>query len=499
MICVSLGRTRHRMMIEQHKELAAKGAELVELRLDYLSNPPDLGRLIPGRPTPVIITCRRPEDKGRWRDTEDQRLRLLRSAIVMGVEYIDLEEDAAEQIRRYGNTKRIVSYHNFDETPEDLGAIHARLAKLDPDIIKIATMANTPGDNIRMLKLIASSRIPTVGLCMGDFGLVSRVLNGKYGSPFTFATFSSDRLMAPGQLTFDEMKNVYHYDRINSRTQVYGVLGDPIAHSLSPHIHNASFLKEGLDKVYLPFRIPETVLAPTLQSFQWLEIQGYSVTIPHKETVVAWAHKQTAAVKEIGAANTLFRSQAGEWWADNTDYNAALESIRLGLRSGDTEAPLGLLAGKRALILGAGGVARAIASGLNRAGSAVTITNRTKERADILAQEIGCQVMAWENRGTVFADIVVNCTSLGMHPNVDESPFEPNWLREGCLVFDTVYNPEQTLFIKQARERNCATVTGIEMFIRQAARQFELFSGRPAPLDTMREVLRQAISPVRLN
>lgn len=499
MICVSLGRTRHRMMIEDHKALAAKGAQLVELRLDYLSNPPDLGRLIPSRPTPVVITCRRPADQGRWKEDEDQRLRLLRSAIVMGVEYVDLEEDAAEKIRRYGSTKRIVSYHNFEKTPEDLSAIHARLAKLDPDIIKIATMANTPIDNIRMLKLIASSRIPTVGLCMGELGLISRVLNGKYGSPFTFATFSSDRAMAPGQLTFDDMRTIYRYDRINPRTQVYGVLGDPIAHSMSPQIHNAGFEKEGLDRVYLPLRVPSEVLAATLQSFQWLEIQGYSVTLPHKETVVAWAHKQTAAVKEIGAANTLFRSQAGEWWADNTDYNAALESIRLGLKTDDNEAQLGLLSGKRTLVLGAGGVSRAVASGLLRAGSVVAISNRTKSRADDLAKELGCQVIAWENRGTVFADIVVNCTSVGMHPEVDESPFEPNWLREGCLVFDTIYNPEQTLFIKQARERNCATVTGIEMFIRQAGKQFELFSGRPAPIEVMREVLRRAISPVRLN
>jgi 3-dehydroquinate dehydratase/shikimate dehydrogenase len=487
------------MMIEDHKALAAKGAQLVELRLDYLSNPPDLGRLIPSRPTPVVITCRRPADQGRWKEDEDQRLRLLRSAIVMGVEYVDLEEDAAEKIRRYGSTKRIVSYHNFEKTPEDLSAIHARLAKLDPDIIKIATMANTPIDNIRMLKLIASSRIPTVGLCMGELGLISRVLNGKYGSPFTFATFSSDRAMAPGQLTFDDMRTIYRYDRINPRTQVYGVLGDPIAHSMSPQIHNAGFEKEGLDRVYLPLRVPSEVLAATLQSFQWLEIQGYSVTLPHKETVVAWAHKQTAAVKEIGAANTLFRSQAGEWWADNTDYNAALESIRLGLKTDDNEAQLGLLSGKRTLVLGAGGVSRAVASGLLRAGSVVAISNRTKSRADDLAKELGCQVIAWENRGTVFADIVVNCTSVGMHPEVDESPFEPNWLREGCLVFDTIYNPEQTLFIKQARERNCATVTGIEMFIRQAGKQFELFSGRPAPIEVMREVLRRAISPVRLN
>lgn len=498
-ICVILGRTRHRMMIEDHQAAAAQGAELVELRLDWLSNPPDLGRLIPNRPTPVIVTCRRQHDRGRWKETEEQRLRVLRAAIVMGVEYVDLEDDIATQIRRYGKTQRIVSYHNFDETPEDLHDIHARLANLDADIVKIATMANSPLDNVRMLKLVAAAKVPTVAFCMGDFGVVSRVLNARHGSPFTFAVYTNERMMAPGQITFEEMRRMYRYEKINPRTQVYGVLGDPIAHSLSPRIHNAGFESEGLDKVYLPLRAPESELAAMLQSYQWLNIQGYSVTIPHKETVVSWAHKQTQAVKEIGAANTLFRSQAGEWWADNTDYNAALESIREGLRGDGAEAPLGLLSGKRVLVLGAGGVARAIVSGLSRAGSAVMISNRTKDRADALAKEIGCQVIAWENRGTVFADIVINCTSVGMHPEVDESPFQANWLREGCLVFDTVYNPEQTLFIKQARERGCVTVTGVEMFVRQAAKQFELFTGRPAPLDAMRNELRRAISPVKLN
>ena len=496
MICVSIGRTRHKMMILEHRHLAEQGAELVELRLDWLSRQPDLGRLLNDRPTPIIATCRRTKDRGRWRANEDQRLALLRAAIVAGVEYVDLEEDIAARIPRYGKTKRIVSYHDFDETPADLEAIHARLAKLDPDIVKIVTMANSPADCVRMLRLVAAAKVPTTGFCMGELGQPSRILCGKYGAPFTYATFSRDREMAPGQLSFDEMQQIYRYDSINAATRVFGVLGDPIAHSLSPLIHNAAYQALGMNAVYLPLRVLRGTLPETLKTLEFLEFQGYSVTIPHKEAALQYAAACDPAAKEIGAANTLSRDANGRWQATNSDYDAALDSLRPALVS-ESE-PAGRIRGKKVLMLGAGGVARAIGLGIVREGGLLTISNRTSDRARTLADELGCQSIQWENRGTVFSDVLINCTSMGMHPNVDETPFAANWLREGMVVFDTIYNPENTLLLKQARERDCRTVSGVEMFVRQAAVQFERFTGQPAPLEAMRGAMREGISPVKV-
>src|SRR5688572_1761766 len=176
MICVSIGRGRHRHAIAEHKHLAEQGAELVELRLDYINGRINLKRLLDNRPTPVVITCRREADGGRYTQDEDARRMLLRSAIVAGVEYVDLEEDIARSIPRYGATRRIVSLHDFHKTPDDLEAIHARLASLDADIVKLATMANRPRDNVRMLELVKSAKVPTVGMCMGDIGTPSRIL-----------------------------------------------------------------------------------------------------------------------------------------------------------------------------------------------------------------------------------------------------------------------------------------------------------------------------------
>jgi 3-dehydroquinate dehydratase/shikimate dehydrogenase len=498
-ICVTIARSRHKMWAAEHKWLAERGARLCELRLDYLARDADLGRLLPARPTPVIVTCRRASDRGLWRASEDARLTLLRAAIVQGVEYVDLEEDTAAAIRRYGKTKRIVSYHNFEETPHDLDEIHARLSKLDPDVIKLATLANHPNDNVRMLQLVGRSKIPTAGFCMGDLGVPSRILTAKFGGPFTYAAVSRDREVAPGQLAFDELRSIYRYESIDRDTEVYGVVADPVAHSLSPLLHNTAFARDGLNKVYLPIRVPQGMFPLMFDQFQSLGLRGLSVTLPHKETALTLTTNTEGPIQEIGAANTLHLDNAGTWWAANTDYDAALESILLGLGDGNTPASAKELEGKRVLILGAGGVARAVGWATVRGGAAVTVTNRGSSRGKELAAALGCQFVSWENRGTSFFDILVNCTSVGMHPNVDETPLPENLLNEGALVFDTVYNPEQTMLVRQARERGCRVVTGIEMFVRQAAKQYARFAGKEPSLDLFRGIVRKAISVVKVD
>lgn len=493
MICISLGRTRHSSMMEEHRALAEKGAELVELRVDFMRKRPDIGRLLKDRPTPVVVTCRRKVDRGRWFGTEEQRLAILREAIIGGAEYVDLEVDVAGSIRRYGKTKRIISYHNFDETPLELFDIYQRMRKLDPDVIKIVTMANSPGDNVRVLEMVGAADVPTVGFCMGEMGTLSRVLCGRYGAPFTYASFSREREMAPGQLSWAEVRNLFRFDQINQQTVVFGVIGDPIAQSKSPLIHNAAYRKLGLNAVYLPIRIPQDRLLESLKELERLQVAGYSVTIPHKEGVLQYVDQMDEATDLMGAANTLFKRD-GQWCATNTDAPAAVSAIQEGLRKAGN---IPELAARKVLILGAGGAARAVGHALLQHGAVVTLTNRSRDRGKSLASELGCQFTSWENRGSEICDVLVNCTSVGMHPNVDESPFEQHWLSDSALVFDTVYNPEQTLLLKQARDRGCPTVSGVEMFIRQAALQFGLFTGYEAPVEYMAETLRRSNAAAR--
>ncbi len=494
LLCVTIGRGRHRHLIAEHKHLAEQGCKLVELRLDFLMTPPNLKRILTERRCPVVVTVRREKDGGRWTKSEEARQMLLRQAIAAGVEYVDLEEDIAASIPRFGKTKRIVSYHNFQETPEDLSALHARLAGLDADIVKIATMAHGPHDNVRLLRLMRTARIPTIAICMGEFGQASRILAGKFGAPFTYATFHAERTMAPGQLSYEQMREVYHYEDIDADTDVYGVIADPVAHSLSPIIHNAAFHELRLNKIYVPFRVPREDLTQFMHDARELGIKGLSVTIPHKEEILQKLNVCDEWTKEIGACNTVVIKD-GQTEGRNTDYKAAMASLDRVFGGDET---LSGLKGKTVLLLGAGGAARAIGVGLQRRGADTMIASRTFERADELGRQLKARSIVWGQRHAVKADLIINCTPVGMHPNLDESPFEARYLRADMVVFDTVYNPEQTLFIKQARDCDCKYITGIDMFVSQAAIQFKHFTGQDPPADLMRRVIKQAISPVKV-
>jgi 3-dehydroquinate dehydratase/shikimate dehydrogenase len=442
----------------------------------------------------VIISCRRTVDGGKYTGSEEQRQLLLRTAIAEGVEYVDIEEDIATTIPRFGRTKRIISFHDFRKTPDGIAEIQRRITGQDPDIIKICTMANHPHDNLRMLDLTRRSKTPMVGLCMGDIGIPTRILAGKFGAPFSYATFHHERVLAPGQLSYQQMTETFHYDQINADTEVYGVIADPIGHSLSPLIHNVAFRHFNFNKVFIPIRVPREDLSRFIDDAPGLSIRGLSVTIPHKEEVVKKLTESDDAVQGIGSANTILfngKNRLGY----NTDFQAAMDSLDAAFTSPE-EADF-RIKGKTALVLGAGGVGKAVVYGLTRRGAHVVVTDGVSRQALTLAQRFECRTIEWSARHSVAADLLFNCTPVGMHPNVDETPFEKHHLRPSMVVFDVVYNPENTLLVKEARSRNCTVVTGVDMFVRQACRQFELYTGKVGPADLMRETIRRAIGAAK--
>ena len=497
MICVGIARGRHRHVIAEHKFLADNGIRLVELRLDYIQGNVQVKRLLRDRPCPVIATCRRPSDGGHWAGTEEARQLVLRTAIVEGADWVDLEDDIAPAVRRYGATKRIVSHHDFHQTPADLGTLQRRLADLDADVVKIATMANHPSDNLRMLEMVEAAEVPTIGICMGDIGMPTRVLTGRCGAPFTYATFNEDRLLAPGQVGWRVMRDVYRYDTLGKATRIYGVVADPVGHSLSPVVHNAALAAAGIDAVYLPFRVP----AEQLDEFLWeagrWPLSGLSVTIPHKEAVLRHVTAKDELVEKIGAANTL-TFDGDSIAAHNTDATASVESLEAAISAQGTAGLVDVTSVKTALVLGAGGAARAVAFGLRKRGIDVTVCSRTVERAKRIAAEVGCKAIDWTARYKIPYDCIVNATPVGMHPAVNETPFEKEHLRPYMTVFDTVYNPENTLLVKEARASGCRIVTGVDMFVRQAAIQFRLWHGVDPSETVMRDALKRATASAKL-
>jgi 3-dehydroquinate dehydratase/shikimate dehydrogenase len=456
---------------------------VAELRLDYIQSP-DLPRLLEGRPCPVIVTCRPSREGGQWRGDEGRRLELLAEADRLGADYIDVELDALHHFRRHGNAQLIVSYHNYDQTPDDLQAVARRIEAADADIVKLATMATSLADNLTAFDVLRSAAKPTICVTMGEHGHVSRVLGPKFGAFLVFASLGSGREAAPGQVPVDDLLGLYRFRDIGPATKVYGVIANPVAHSMSPAVHNAAFADTGLDAVYLPLRVDDP--AAFIPAYQALPVEGYSVTIPHKEAVIDLLDEVQPLATKIGAVNTIVRRD-GALHGSNTDWSAAVAAIESGLPEGVA------LAGKVVLLLGAGGAARAIAFGLAERGCQVVIANRTHERGLRLAEDVGCRCVPLDDVATVPYNILVNATSVGMHPRVDASPLDASLILPETLVFDSVYNPLDTRLLRDARDLGCRTVDGLAMFVNQAVEQFELWTALPAPRATMRAVVEERL------
>lgn len=422
---------------------------------------------------------------------------LIREAIASGVEYVDLEMDVASSVRRFGKTQRIVSYHNFKGVPEDLRSIAEQCDEMDADVVKVAVRAASLAEASGVLKVSQGAAVPTVAIAMGEVGAFTRVLGRKFGAPFTFAAFNPERVFAPGMPVYADLVRDYYYDDIDAETELFGVIGDPIGQTLSPALHNASFRHLGLNKLLVPFLVPAADLKGGLEAIDWVGLKGFSVTIPHKEGIVKLLAREDGAVDRTKSCNTVV-IEDGKRIGHNTDYRAAMDSLEEALGGRVSKEASSPLMDKQVLILGAGGVARSLAFGLVRRGANVTVTARNDEKSTDLAEAAGCRMVNWAQRASTLAEIIVNCTPVGMHPNVNDSPVPPAaFSRTGMVAFDTVYHPENTMFLKLARERQALTVSGVEMFLQQAAHQFKMYTGCEAPVDVMRHVLRRKLGAAR--
>jgi 3-dehydroquinate dehydratase/shikimate dehydrogenase len=514
------------------------GADLVEYRIDdifhgYESRADEeaVAQLVEGSPLPCIVTCRSAAEGGQYDGPEEARVSLYQrlgtaEGITMPPRYIDVELSAYQSSanirqkvhlavghpveRRDLQTSLILSTHDFKGRPADLSRrVLAMRSVAAAKVLKIAFLARSLRDNLELFDILADRDRPTIALAMGEPGLMSRVLAPKFGGFLTFASLRPTTTTAPGQPTIHELLRTYRFRSIDENTAVYGVVGAPVSHSLSPHIHNAGFEAAGVNAVYLPLPIPEgfepfkaTLLE--LVHAPALTLRGLSVTIPHKENLVRLAREQgwelDEASEAIGAGNTLAvdRNEAGaatRLRVLNTDAPALASSIG---------AELGSLTGARIAIVGAGGVARAAAAALSRAGAVVTVFNRHPGRAGELAAALravcaGITAGVLEDLPGSAWDAVVNCTPVGMKdgPAAAEAPVSAADIATrspGAVVMDTVYNPLETRLIREAKGAGLRVVPGLPMFIAQAAAQFSVWTGRPAPAALFERIARERLA-----
>lgn len=488
------------------------GADLIELRVDQMPGVADADILslrgeVPDG-VPIILTIRSATEGGAWSDSEEERIDRLIELIPVA-DYVDLEfaawlgsDDVRRRIRlaldasRKGPSRRklILSCHDFAGRPRKLTKLHLDLLGTeDCDVPKLAWRARTIRDNFEAFSMMGLRCKPVDGrapgspivVCMGPDGLLSRVLARKFGAFATFASLRPGRESAPGQLSISQLRDLYRWDSLDPQTDVYGVIGDAVEHSLSPQLHNAAFAEAGLNAVYLPMKVNsgyESFAAFLVEVLGRPEtdFRGFSVTIPHKENALRFIRrvggKVEDAAERIGAVNTITVGTDGKLAGFNTDHDAAMQAIATGL-----ERPLDQMSGMSVAVLGAGGVARAIVAGLCAAGAKVTVYNRTAERAEALAREFSCDSAPWDHRTAQTADLIVNCTSVGMGQDADASPMPADALRAEQAVFDTIYNPSQTKLLREAAGRGCTTINGLTMFALQAAAQYNLWTGKTLP------------------
>src|SRR5271154_7111915 len=478
-------------MVEKAEALILDNSFL-EFRLDYISKPalalPKVKQFLETHPgTMVIATCRRAASGGKFRGSIASQFDILSKASALGCQLVDVELSTAlkckpAQLQKLrGRSALILSFHDFrgtkklDETLEKMRAFPA-------DFYKVVSTATTLSDNVAMIQFLEreSDNHSLVGLCMGEQGIISRVLGVRAGSVFTFAAVSAGEETAPGQATAQELRSVYRIDTVDAATRVYGVAGDPVAHSLSPAIMNAAFRRENVNAVYIALHAK--TLKDLLNCVREIPIHGLSIAMPYKEALIPYLDNTDSHTTKIGACNTVVRAQDGKLYGFNTDTSGVVRPL---------ERRLSTLQDAKILVLGAGGAARAAVFGLKERGSEVYILNRSLAPAKKLARQARARSIKRADLKKMAFDVIINATPVGMG-NSRESPLQDKEINSR-YVFDMVYDPGETRFLKLGKERGAQIIPGIEMFVHQAARQFEIWTGKPAPWDEMLRVVLLAL------
>lgn len=492
--------------LEAHASRAwERGAEAVELRVDTFADPPEKLRtfLTTHVDRTWIVTCRGRREGGESDWPAERRAEFLAAAIRGTGAWVDVERAAwreSESVRSTlqaalattddGSPRLILSAHDFHGTPSTLPEPPDRESAID----KRAYAARDIRDSFPALDRMHECRESCTTIAMGEPGRWTRVLARKLGAFNAYAALDRGATTAPGQLTLAEMINLYRWHDMDQETGVYGVIGDPVAHSLSPTLMNHWLQRHGINAVYLPLRVAgnNSVLSDFIDGCRkrpWLDTRGFSVTLPHKSHALACAGDGADwLARNIGAANTLCLRN-GEIRAYNTDCYAAVDSMLAALNLSRTE-----IRGLPVAVLGTGGSARAVLAGLSLFGCRLHVFGRSASTTRELAGAFSAEARDWADRDRHGAEVIINCTSLGMWPDVDRSPMSAGSFTGCRLVFDLIYRPARTKLLADARQAGCKTLNGLDMFIRQATAQFELWTGTTPDMESGRATVERALT-----
>lgn len=491
-ICIALGFSDAEALLAQARKEYDAGERFFEFRLDYLPSPEQgiaairkfLARHID---CTILATCRRHQNRGKYNGSVEEQVRILERAIEAGARAVDIELESAENCAERLQSLRshayvLLSYHNFGGTPP-LESIVRRMSRIPVDGYKVVTTARKPSDNYRVLSLArAHPKAPMVLLAMGEMGFPTRVLSTALGGLYTYAAPNAAEGTAAGQVSARQLRHLYRAEKFTRDARIFGVIADPVRHSISPAVHNRAFQARRCDAVFLPFLVKAVQLKDFLILAEKLPLAGFSVTLPHKQKILRYLDSIDPLARRIGAVNTVAR-KAGKWRGTNTDVDGITIPLQKRVRVAKTSV----------LLVGNGGAARSAAFTLASAGAKLAITGRNLDRVRALAKAANAEPLSREQAESRMFDVLIHATPLGMAPRIEQCFFDTRIPAK--LVFDMVYNPLETLLIRKAKDQGATIISGLEMFLEQAVRQFELWSGESAPRAVMEKAALEALAP----
>jgi 3-dehydroquinate dehydratase/shikimate dehydrogenase len=491
-LCVPVWATNPQELVQKADAIVRENS-FIEFRLDYLPKPalglPKVKTFVEFHPEALIIaTCRRAVNGGKFRGSVAAQVEVLAKAANQGCHLVDLELETASHLkpadfaRLRQSANLILSFHDFRGTKK-LEETFAKMRQYPADFFKVVSTANSLYDNVVMMKFLEkySHAHSLIGVCMGEQGIISRLLAVRAGSQFTFAAASPGEETAPGQIAARTLRETYRIDQVDAATRVYGVGGDPIAHSLSPVMLNTAFRRENVNAVYLALHAK--TLSDLMGCVKDIPINGLSITMPYKEQVLKHLDKTDPLTTKIGACNTVVRAQDGKLYGFNTDVAGVVRPLEMRMR----------LQGTKILVLGAGGSARAAVFGLKERGADVYILNRRPAPAQTLAKQARAKAVNRTMLKKLDFDVIINATPVGMEGHREAMPLSEQEFK-ARYFFEMVYTPSATKTVKLARAKGMHVILGSEMFVQQGARQFEIWSGKPAPLLEMQRVVEFALT-----
>jgi 3-dehydroquinate dehydratase/shikimate dehydrogenase len=488
MICISIAQESRRLALADLFN-AGRQCDLVEIRLDCFEKAPDVGELLAAKRGPVIMSCRREQDGGRWKGSEEERLALLRQCIISKAEYVEIESDVADQIRRFPPAQRVISYTNLKETPADIGDIYDEMQKKNADVIKLTTLARTPEEAWPLVQIVARQLVPTVVVGLGKPGVMLSVLGKKIGAPWTYAALERGMEAYPGQPTVTDLKEVYHYPAIEKATRLIGVTGFGQRDYVTVALLNAALAHSQMPARCLPMGVGSVkVFRKVMQA---VKLAGVVIDEEHRRSLRELAEELDESAEQTGSVDMLLLSKRDKWHGFNTQVRAAVSALEAVMRE-KTHAD-NPLQGRHVAIAGVNATARTMAQGVQKHGAAVIVASHDRNGAKEVAAEVQGRHVQFEALYSTAHDVLIVCDEERLSALGKEGKgIHPGYLKSGMAVMDLTATIGKSTLLREAESRGCAIVSPKQVLLDHVAAQAKMLTGKDVP----REVLLAALPAI---